>query len=414
LDKVEFAESNILPSLDSFTLTAGAYMDNDELILIPGSRANIRIETGEAVYKSSANKVVTRFKGEFTSIDNYIPKSFIDITVKYKEGGIQTFRLLLNNYKEVAEDFFEDTTVINTLKVGLEYIEVDIKVDSDAEYNLTVSGLELYKEALNEPIERIVEVVKIESAAIEVAYINNLQARNMTVEYVETNFDAIDPSKPYVPQRMYMRIYDNVIEYRIDEISENDLEDYKTIDGQQYYWSEIGEGPDAYKYKTLTDPVTAYEYRENVQLSGAEAEQLRERYKVKVRKATASYLKRIDTWGKRNNIDIPITIWGVGTGSPVDSSLQEFEGITLMKGQTLVYKDETGYYEKYFTNTGVIVRMLRDGNQSIEFRPNGFIWEINDVATSTWKYIESGGTITGLLNMESGLTINITESSTPI
>ncbi len=413
MDNVTYSDVNIVPVFSQWTLSGGAYIDVDKLVMVPGSIANVRISSGEGIYPAANMKAIVNFTATLSGIDRYRPNGFVSLKLKYKDKGSQYFKLLFNDNSEVETGVYQDTTLLESLRIELDYIDIEVKLDSNADSSIQIRSIEIYK-SMDTPIERITEVIKYEAVAIDVAYINNIQANSMTVEYVETNFDAIDPNKEYVPYRTYLRIYNNVIEYWLDHISESELEDYKTVDGQQYYWSEIGSGEDAYKYRTLTDPVKVYEYRNNTTLSEIERADLREQFKVKVRKATIRSLKKVDTWAKKNGVDIPITIWGVGNGVEVPSYLQEFDGITLYRTQTVTYKDIDGYYEKFFTSSGgVVTRVLKESNQLLEFRPNGFVFRVGEL-TSTWKFTESGGELVSLYNPESGATIPVVHGTIPI
>ncbi len=112
-------------------------------------------------------------------------------------------------------------------------------------------------------------------------------ARYMLVQFMETNFDALDTTKTYKQLRKYIRIFDDNIKVIEAELSNSETEDYKDPNGQKLYWTAVT-GANAHKFFTYTSPLTIAVSERPEGLTDAEFEEL---YTVKVRKTTAEYVK---------------------------------------------------------------------------------------------------------------------------
>ena len=109
----------------------------------------------------------------------------------------------------------------------------------------------------------------------------------MLVQFMETNFDALDTTKAYNQLRKYIRIFDDNIKVIEAELSNTETEDYTDPNGQKLYWTAVT-GANAHKFFTYTSPLTIAASERPEGLTDAEFENL---YTVKVRKTVAEYVK---------------------------------------------------------------------------------------------------------------------------
>lgn len=199
----------------------------------------------------------------------------------------------------------------------------------------------------------LIEVVEQKVITTEVAMIQNCWINELSVNYLETNFNALDTRQPYPTGgvRNFFRIYDEVHEHITQELSETEVEDYKTPSGLQIYWTAINDEPQAYKYFTITHPK---EY--NPDLTDAEVAA----FKVKVRKVVKEYVKlssNFETFTGTNDV-VPTMIFGSGhgdsLGNPISapSDCQIINGRTIYRGQGMIYKSRQGMHINYINADG--------------------------------------------------------------
>lgn len=112
-------------------------------------------------------------------------------------------------------------------------------------------------------------------------------SRYMLVQFLETNFDAIDLNKSYQAKRKYIRIFDDNIKVIEADLSETETEPYKDPEGNKLYWTAVT-GENAHKFFTYTSPLTIAKSERPEGLTDDEFEAL---YTVNVRKTIAEYVK---------------------------------------------------------------------------------------------------------------------------
>ena len=74
------------------------------------------------------------------------------------------------------------------------------------------------------------EVIEQKVIVAEVAMIQNCWINELSVEFLETNFAALDTRQPYPPNgvRNFFRIHDEIHEHVTQVLSETEVEEYKT------------------------------------------------------------------------------------------------------------------------------------------------------------------------------------------
>ena len=279
----------------------------------------------------------------------------------------------------------------------------------------------------------ITEAIETQVFAADTAHILNAWVRYMKVDMLETNFEALDPriawpvgAEPFV--RYFIRISGMTIQHVRAELSPTEVEDYVTPGfrntdgswhpGNQVYWTAIGDHPQAFRFFTITDPVSVYPVRRVLtnplppgtappigyreiwrDLSEAEKEIIRERFRVKVRRTIAEVVSKTDAFehagiqGGSGEVMVPKTIWAAGT-SNADTH-----------GRGYQYKDLDGFNMTYTTRTGHGATPV-GAEIGIRLRDDGCYYF--DVDENKWLKIGAGGldgdglreAIKGILNLD--------------
>lgn len=244
-----------------------------------------------------------------------------------------------------------------------------------------------------------VEVVEQITTTTEVSHINNCWTRNLNVEYLETNFSALDVRQPYTQYRNYIRIYDNVIEFHVSEMSQNETEYLKTVDNQDVYWTAINDHEQAYKFFTLTSPLERYQDLTESEVNA---------FRVQVRKTIKDDIKKKEVITAVDDNYAPIEVLGIGNGTQANQEYQFLEGINLMQNQAVVLKDARGYLIEYYKSNGGKawlrigdngIEMSHSALKSIDFYTDGF--KVN--GNCKFKWVPNG------LLKDDGELIRITE-----
>ncbi len=192
------------------------------------------------------------------------------------------------------------------------------------------------QEVANVAPDMIVEVIEKEVISAKTAHILNAWVRDLNVEYLETNFDALDTRKtpPIDYKRNCIRIQDERIYYITQGLSTTEVQDYMNKDGCQIYYTAIDEHPQAYNYFTLTDPRSIYPDLSDEQVEG---------FKVKIRKIESESIKASFEFGETGeDVIYPMMVWGVGT----DTSG------TTDNGKGFIFKGLDGLVLRYVTSGG--------------------------------------------------------------
>ncbi|MDR3091431.1 MAG: hypothetical protein LBU36_04420 [Clostridiales bacterium] len=191
------------------------------------------------------------------------------------------------------------------------------------------------------------EVFKTETLSAETAQINAAWIRELYVQWLETNFEAIDPRRPYPAggKRPFIRVHNQNIEHFISDVSEEEVEDFKLPSGQQVYYTSI-EAEEAFKYFTVTDPVkwnaefrsVTEENAPEYSYLGAHYESLaqlreayRENFRVKARKQT-NMIPRKTQGFNMNGLNEPWDVWGRGdeAGNGCGYQYKDLDGFNLI------------------------------------------------------------------------------------
>lgn len=121
----------------------------------------------------------------------------------------------------------------------------------------------------------ITEVIHQQVINVETAHILNAWIKNLFVQHLETNFDALVPSNP-TTERLYVRVINNEFSFIEAKLSPTDVEPLLIADPNgnggkvNVYYTAIGNHPDAYRYFTITNPKQVHK-----DLTDAEAEAFR-------------------------------------------------------------------------------------------------------------------------------------------
>ena len=206
-----------------------------------------------------------------------------------------TFKQVLTP-EEISSSIVNNSTDITNIYSDISDINEDISGISGDVEDITAEI-----EALPETIAD--EVVKAENMEAAWCY-----SRYMIVDFLETNFEAIDVNNPYQAVRNYIQIYENEIKVIEATISNSLTETYTDPNGQTLYWTSIS-GTDAYTYFTYTSPLLS---SPDKRPEGATDAQFEAMYEVKVRKATAEYERATLGFPNNGQTGEPELVMGVG------------------------------------------------------------------------------------------------------
>lgn len=264
--------------------------------------------------------------------------------------------------------------------------------------------------------EVIVEVFHKEVISANTAHLLNVWIRDLNVEFLETNFDALDVRRE-VPEgniRNFIRIKEEDMEFVTQSLSTTETMDYKNKDGDQIYYTAINSQPDAYKYFTITNPANIHK--------NLSAEQL-DAFKVKVRKVLTESVKASFKFGTTSgDMQYPLMVWGAGT---------DVSG-TTDKGKGFIFKDLNGLILRYITSAGItheiklgengiegiplgevidiggLIELPGDALTKATFYSNGMQLEHGTIKTGFSWTTDSSGKITSLKNQKTNVTVPIT------
>lgn len=178
-------------------------------------------------------------------------------------------------------------------------------------------------------------------------------SRYMLVQFLETNFDAIDARKTYPSNglRKYIQIVDDNVKVIEAVLDATETEAYTDPNGNKLYWTAVDGETDAYKFFTYSSPWNiAKDKRENY----TSDEEFVDAYTVKVRKTTAEYVK--------GSLGFPLSS---GTGEP---NFTLGTGDTAGNGKYTMSKDGDGGELSYTSRTDGSkngIRSQDDGNYLI-------------------------------------------------
>lgn len=280
------------------------------------------------------------------------------------------------------------------------------------------------QEVVQEVVQNvIVEVIEQEVISANTAHILNAWIRDLNVEFLETNFEALDIRQPYPEDglRNHIRIKEEQMEFVTQSLSETEVQDYHNKDGDQLYYTAIDDHVHAYKYFTITPPTSIYQDLTEAQV---------DKFKVKTRKVLSESIKATFTFGLIGDTQYPFMRWGVGTDPSGSTD----------NGKGFIYKELDGLVLKYITSTGTIhqIKLGENGIEGIEagggetiiqninmgglieipgvaltkasFSESGVSLEHGEIKTTfTWTK-DSAGRILTLYNSQTGLTVPVSWS----
>lgn len=263
----------------------------------------------------------------------------------------------------------------------------------------------------------IIEVMEHEVISANTAHILNAWIHDLNVEFLETNFDALDSRKAY-PEggiRNFIRIQEEQLEFVTQTLNAVETEDYINKDGQQIYYTAIEDNPQAYKYFTITSPTS---------MAPDLSEEDIEKFKVKIRKVESESIKAAFEFGKIDDTQYPLMRWGIGTDKTGKTE----------NGKGFMYKELDGLVLKYITSSG-IVHQIKLGENGIEgipqqtgglisipgqaltdaqFFSNGVTFKHGILETTFLWEKDSNGRITKLTNLSNNTAVTINWSASNI
>lgn len=207
---------------------------------------------------------IFNFPNKTDGIMSVAKDSNFNYTVKYT--------LQIQDIDDVVTEIVDINTNIDDINTNIDTITAD------------VDDISTEVETLQEELPTIIEDRVVTNDIMNAV---SCFSKFMFVQYLETNFEALDIHQTYVSKRNYIRIFDNTVEVIEANINATEQVNYTDPDGNTIYWTSIS-GVDAYKYFTYTSPLISAKAERP---SGITDEQFEEMYKVKVRKTDTEYIK---------------------------------------------------------------------------------------------------------------------------
>lgn len=352
------------------------------LIVHPGGTASINIKYSKDLEatRSQILKTTKKFKLAivYESLDNVydnysntgcVFKTFIVYSIDDENSSIDNIVVNINNAKMTnVENVYTADSIIDLQGYRLE--DLTFKIYNNSESDLILRRADIFPAYRQYDLDVITEVSKFESVQADVAAVNSIYANNLMAEQIETNFDALNPNKPYSSVREYIEVFDNVMKFMYSDLSADEYTDY-IVDGSQVYWTDVNPRSENYmKYFTLTDPVLRERNPES--LNEDEKEMIRERFRVKVRKSSNVGCKlKICYASVPGEDNVPILVFGAGSGVVSQYSSQfvfnDADDQNLYTNQGLIWKDKNGLYAKYITENDEMIDAFGSGSSNIEW-----------------------------------------------
>lgn len=379
---------NIIANGEGSTLNGWTYTNaivNGEFVITDGfieQAINVTDDTISTVYKLSYT---------CTSLRNI--KSYFLIYCTYNDAGTIKKCTRLIPIQATGEQFitFEAPDYIQSFRF---IIRGDLNID-----NIKLQ----HDTGLNKNMkDAILEVMKENVISTETIHALNAWIKNLFVEYVETNMEALLPGA-YGTERHFIRIIDEEMEFITATLSPTETEPLLIADPNgsggkvNVFYTAINNHEDAYRYFTITNPKLVHK-----DLTDKEVDA----FKVYVRKTLKEEVKmKIEfnnlTTDSGVQTVMPMMTWGQGTDTTGNSD----------NGKGFILKDDKGLVLKYVTQTGKThqIRLGEDGIEgagvggnfkSLDHYSDGFV--VN--GSSKFKWVAEG------LQKEDGTIIPISES----
>jgi len=331
---------------------------NDELIIQPSGYAYVDIPPALLDQTSIFYKLDLEFTGDIDVSNSLQPTGNIYIDASYNSGKKEDYFLLLNRLSETIPGIYEDSTILETNGTKIDTMRVYVAVNNTAT-EVNISLIELYQSQDTDP-STIVDVSLESVLAAEVMNALNVWSSSLVVDTIETNINVKAAINPYVDRRDFVRVVENTIEFREEQLNEFDFEQLELeVQGGALipvWYTSIAPADDAYQFITLTDP--------SVFIEGI-TEPQKEAFAYKVRTATSNLVKmaiqflEFDIEGG-GTATFPTIVMGAGT--EVDPASK--------KGKGYIYKDVEGLVIEYYNGTTGELRQMKLTDAGIFFTPN--------------------------------------------
>lgn len=309
--------------------------------------------------------------------------SFIPVKLKFKtytygfEPGqklkVNLSKLGISGYYLIGEVNIKEASLGLSYNISCNKLNSDGTTRADERWTDYFGNIheEIEEAKRKTSINSIVEVTKETVITAETAHILNAWIKNLYVDYLETNFSAIDPrlTAPTNSTRDYIRVKDLNMDFITQELSDSETEELMIPNPSNLdelinvYYTAIGDHPDAYKYFTITRPKNIYP-----ELTDEEENA----FKVMVRKRGSSGTKMkicFDeiTLSNGTKTIAPVMIWGAGDGTTGNKHPEIENEERCARG--FIYKDQDGLKIQYFkSNTGEL-REVKLSDEGVVITP---------------------------------------------
>lgn len=355
-----FKTTNLLNFTDvpqgNWVLNNAAWV-NDELVIQPNGYAYVDIPSTLLDQTSIYYKLYLEFTGDIDVSNSFAPTGNIYVDAEYNSGKREDYYLLLNRLSEVSVGVYEDTTILETNGTKIDSMRVWAYVNNTSSA-VTISIIELYQSQDTDP-STLVDVSLEAVLAAEVMNALNVWSSLLVVDSVETNVSVKQAINPYVERRDFIKMFENTIEFREEQLNELDYEQLVLDDGQgntyPVWYTSIPPADDAYQFVTITDPEVFIEG-----ITPAQKDNFR--YMVRTASSTAikMAIKFLEFESGGETTTIPTIELGQGTtGDPASKW-----------GKGYIYKDAEGLVIEYYSGVDGTLRQMKMTDDGIFFTPD--------------------------------------------
>jgi hypothetical protein len=315
------------------------------------------------------------------------------VKIKYDALGVDVELKVISVTRQLMEKTSDSIMIGTKQKTILEYfsdIAQEAETVSDVEKNI-VNNIE---NVINnsETVFNMIEEVTVNNVLVaNNAMIMNCWIKNLKVEELETNFDALDLRLPAPTggMRNYIHIQLQNITLYTAQLSEEGENYYEK--GKQIYWTAIETAEQAYLFFTTTDPISVYPNKDELKdMTEEEIEAIREKFRVKIRRTLSLTARAGFGFDETDEFKVPLLWLGGGDEN--------------QNGRSWITKKGDGIYITY-TLRAPALSFPAGSEISCRFTDAGYLEGI-DPKDGTWKRYamrEEDGSIEDLVvNEETG------------
>lgn len=327
------------------------------------------------------------------TVYRFNPLTVINVEIEYSGStfDIDNFTVLFNRDRTIADNTFENTSILNLQGANVDSITITIQ--NTSEYTLTINSLALY-ESDDIQVTTIAKVLKEETIQADLIMATSVIVDGLIAEMLQTNLWSRSTLYGHPGDIVNYIMIEGINQKYITSVLGEETEQFHiTVNkaGQPvtyYYWYTSITGEDAYKYLTNIDPRVKYPDI---------TEENRNQFRFMVYKPSdeACKLSQEFAYDELNALT-PTSVYGAGNPSG--------------KQKGYIYKNSNGFYIMYEQSDGDLIGFVMDESgvhttgwtdqhcESIHFYNNGVKLKFTGEDEHRFEYvIDSQDVLTGIL-----------------